>query len=85
MKKNFDVASAYDSAGSAPAGPAAGPASMESDYDSAPVTDDSAEPAPADDAPADLDIPAADVSQMQALKDKGDMAALGTYVSQYLK
>ena len=67
--------------------PAAGPAvsgDFASQYDSAAAAEGAP---PAEEAPAEagIDIPAGDVSQMQAIKDSGDMAALGTYVAQFLK
>lgn len=92
MKSKGSVASMYDSA-SADQG-SGGPSSFADDYNSASAqgAGDGGEQEPqqdpdqdaAQDSPSDLDIPAEDVSKMQALKDKGDMAGLGQYVSQFL-
>lgn len=87
MKKT-PIADAYDSATSGQQAPAGGAGGFSDAYDSAPTAD--APPADPDgdaaqDQPGDLDIPAADVEKMQELKTNGDMAGLGTYVSQFLK
>lgn len=86
------MASDYDQAGSS----ASKGGSFSDDYNSAPSSatgttgDDPTQTGTPDDqsemgdAPADLDIPAADVAKMQQIKQSGDMAALGTYVAQFL-
>lgn len=84
MMKQQSMAAAYDSAG---AGAQGGPSTFSDDYDAAgaDTTGKSDGDADQDDQQQDIDIPAANVTQMQALKDKGDMAGLGQYVSQFLK
>jgi hypothetical protein len=80
-KPILDVAKNYDAA---PA-PASGDDSFASDYDQAADTAPDDQTNTDSDQDADLDIPAADVTKMQSLKDSGDMAGLGSYVAQFLK
>jgi hypothetical protein len=91
MKKgnsNFDVAGAYNSPAAADPSQGAG-GSFADSYDSAQAPEGSpgeeGAESPDQEAAEGLDIPEADVEKMQALKDSGDMAGLGKYVSQFLK